>query len=75
MMYVEFKKNFFFADSASWWMLDWFRSPEPETFDSYFLDMMYVEFMKSFLLADSSELLAVRLISVYWAQNRFIPTF
>ena len=37
--------------------------------------MMYVEFMKNFLLADSSELMAVRLISVSWAQKRLIPTF
>ena len=36
--------------------------------------MMYVEFMKNFL-ADSSELLAVRLISAFWAQKRLIPTF
>ena len=34
-------------------------------FDSYFLDNMYVEFMKNFLVADSSELMAVRLISVF----------
>ena len=37
--------------------------------------MMYVEFMKNFLLAYSSELMAVRLISVSWAQKRLIPTF
>ena len=37
--------------------------------------MMYVEFMKNFLHADSSELMAVRLISVSWAQKRLIPTF
>ena len=36
---------------------------------------MYVEFMKNFIPADSSELMAVRLISVSWAQKRFIPTF
>ena len=35
---------------------------------------MYVEFMKKFVLADSSELMGVRLISVSWAQKRFIPT-
>ena len=44
-------------------------------FDSYFLDMMYVEFMKNFLLADSRELVAVRLISAFWAKKRLIPTF
>ena len=29
--------------------------------------MMYVEFIKNFLLADSSKLMAVTLISAYWA--------
>ena len=47
----------------------------PKTFDSYFLDVMYVEFMKNFLLADSGELMAVRVISVSWAEKRLIPTF
>ena len=37
--------------------------------------MMYVEFMKNFLLADSSELMAVRLISAFLAQERFIQSF
>ena len=37
--------------------------------------MMYVELMKNFLLADSSEMVAVRLILVSWAQKRLIPTF
>ena len=37
--------------------------------------MMYVELMKNFLVADSTELLAVRLISSSWAQERLIPTF
>ena len=37
--------------------------------------MMYVELVKNFLVADSSELMAVRLISVPWAEKRFIPTF
>ena len=57
------------------WLLDSFRPVEPNTFDSYFLDMMYVDFMKNFLLADSSELMAVKLISASWAQKRLIPTF
>ena len=47
----------------------------PKTFDSYFLDMMYVEFLKNSYLTDSSELMAVRVISVSWAQKRLIPTF
>ena len=47
----------------------------PKTFDSFFLDMMYVEFMKNSYLADPSELIAVRVISVSWAQKRLIPTF
>ena len=37
--------------------------------------MMYVELMKNFLVADSTELLAFRLISSSWAQERLIPTF
>ena len=50
--------------------------------------MMCIVFMKNFLLADSSELLmmyalfmqnfhlvAVRLISAFWAQKHLIPTF
>ena len=44
-------------------------------FDSYFLDMMHVVLMKNFLLTDSSELLAVRLILVSWAQKRLIASF
>ena len=69
-------ENIFFSPiSASYWLLDSFRPPEPKTFDSYFLDMMYVEFMKNILLADFSELLAVRLILASWAQKRLIPTF
>ena len=31
--------------------------------------------MRKFFQADSSELMGVRLISVSWAQKRFIPTF
>ena len=47
----------------------------PKTFDSYFLNMKYVEFMKNFPYADSSKLMAVILISAFWAQKRLIPTF
>ena len=36
--------------------------------------MMYVEFMENFLLADSSELMAVTLILLSWAQKQVIPT-
>ena len=36
---------------------------------------MYVEFMKNVLLVDSNEEMGVRLISGFWAQERFIPTF
>ena len=64
MMYVEFMKNFFLADSselmgvrvisasysirANCWVLESFRSPDPKTFDCQFLDMMYVATMKNF---------------------------
>ena len=47
----------------------------PKTFDSYFLDMMYVKFMKNFHLACWNKLMAVRLISAFWAQKHLIPTF
>ena len=46
----------------------------PETTDSYFVDMMYLEFMKNFLLPDSTDLMAVRLILLSWAQKQVIPT-
>ena len=64
MMYVEFMKNFLFADSSQLMVyLTHFGLLRTKTFDSYFLDMMYVVFMKNFLLAESSQLIAVRLIS------------
>ena len=76
MMYVEFIKIFFLADSSELKAVKlisafWAK----KTFHSYFLDMMYVEFMKNFLLADSSELFPVRLMLAFWAQKRLIPTF
>ena len=37
--------------------------------------MMYVVFMKNFHLACSNKLMAVGLISAFWAQKRLIPTF
>ena len=46
-----------------------------KTFDSHFLENMYVWYMKNFLLANSSELLALRLISAFWAPKRLIPSF
>ena len=45
------------------------------SFDSYLIDMMYVVFMKNFHLACSNKLMAVGLISAFWAQKRLIPTF
>ena len=68
-------KIFFSPIRASWWLLDSFRPPEPKNVWFLLFDMMYVELMKNFLVADSSELLAVRLISSSWAQERLIPTF
>ena len=59
---------------GSWWVLESFGLLGPKTFDSSFLDMMYVEFMKNYFLADSHELMGVRVISVFWAQRRVIPT-
>ena len=37
--------------------------------------MMYVEFMKNFFLADTSELMAVTVISAFWAEKHYISTF
>ena len=37
--------------------------------------MMYVEFMKNFYLVDSNKLMAVRLISAFWAQKTFDSNF
>ena len=71
MMYVELKKIFFSPIRANFWLLHSFRPPEPKNVDSFFLDKVYVECMKNFLLADSSELMAVRLISAFWAQKRW----
>ena len=75
MMYVEFIKNFFLADSrelmgvriisASWAKNVWFplsRHDVPRVHEKFFLP-------------DSSELMGVRIISTFWAQKRLIPTF
>ena len=88
MMYVVFMKNFLLADSRAIGCYTHFglaaKLPviythfcllSPKTFDSYFLDMMYVEFMKNFHLACWNKLIAVRLISAFWAQKRLIPIF
>ena len=37
--------------------------------------MMYVELMKNFNLDDSNKLMAVRLISAFWAQKMFDSYF
>ena len=70
MMYVEFMKNFSFANWSELMAVRLISASRahfgvlsPKTFDSYFLDMMYVEFIKNFSLAISSELMAGRLIS------------
>ena len=65
MMYVEFMKNFFLADSSELMAvrLDHFGLLSPKTFYSKFLHMLYVAFMENFLIADLSELMAVRLFS------------
>ena len=43
--------------------------------DSSELFMMYALFMKIFHLACWNKLMAVRLISAFWAQKHLIPTF
>ena len=63
MMYVEFMKNFFLADSTELMPLSHFGLQSSKTLDSYFLDKLYVEFKKNVLLAHASELMAVTVIS------------
>ena len=67
----SWRKIFFSPIRANFSLLHSFRPPEPKNVDSFFLDKVYVECMKNFLLADSSELMAVRLISAFWAQKRW----
>ena len=43
--------------------------------DSSELLILYALFMQNFHVACWNKLMAVRLISVFWAQKRFIPTF
>ena len=80
MMYFEFTKYFFLANSSKVIAVRLilafiFGILSPKTCESYFLDMIDVEFIKNFLLADSCKYIAVRLISASWAQKRLIPTF
>ena len=48
MMYVEFIKKIFLADSIELMGVSHFGLLSQKTFDCYFLDMMYVAFMKNF---------------------------
>ena len=114
MMYVEFMKNFFLADSsellgvrlisaswaqkrliptlptsctsnswkiffsrirANWWVLDWFRPPEPK--NVLFLPSRHGvrRVHENFFVADSRELICVKLIFASWAQKRLNPSF
>ena len=75
MMYVEFMKIFFLADSSELICVRVISASWVNNVYSHFLEMMYVEFIKNFFLDDSSELICVRVISVSWAQKRLIPTF
>ena len=75
MMYVEFMKTSYPADSSE---LMAFRVISVSGAQKRLIPtlwMMYVKFMKNLPLADSSELMAVRVISESWAQKRLIPTF
>ena len=73
MMYVEFMKNFFLADSSELLVLDSFRPPKPKNV-WFLLSRHHVRRVhEKYLLADSSQLMRVRLISASWAQKRLIP--
>ena len=75
MMYLEFMKSFFSPIRANWWVLESFRDTEPKI-DWFPLSRHDVPRVhEKFFLADSSELMRVRVISAYWAQKLFIPTF
>ena len=59
MMYVEFMKNSFLADSDNLMAPNMnFGILSRKAFDSYFLDMMHVEFIKNFHLADTNSVIA-----------------
>ena len=73
MMYLEFMKSFFSPIRANWWMLESFRDTEPKN-DWFPLSRDDVPRVhEKFFLADSSELMGVRVISAYWAQNVWFP--
>ena len=75
MMYVEFIKKFFLADSRELVGVRLISPPEPKNvwFPLSRHDIRRVH--KKFFLADSREMIAVRVISASWAQKRLIPTF
>ena len=68
-------KIFFSRIRANWWVLDWFRPPEPKNVS--FLPSRHGvrRVHENFFVADSSELICVKLIFASWAQKRLIPTF
>ena len=73
MMYVEFMKKFFLADSSELLVLDSFRPPKPKNV-WFLISRHHVRRVhEKYLLADSSQLMRVRLISASWAQKRLIP--
>ena len=68
-------KIFFSRIRANWWVLDWFRPPEPKNV-SFLPSRHGVRLVhENFFVADSSELICVKLIFASWAQKRLIPTF
>ena len=75
MMYVEFMKNFFLADSANYSVLDSFRPPEDKNV-SFLLSRHHVRpIHEKFSFADSRNLMGIRLISASLAKKRLISTF
>ena len=60
---------------ASWWLVDWFQSPEPK--DVWFLlckhDVGRVH--EKFSSRRLDEMMAVRVTLASWAQKRLIPSF
>ena len=65
---------FFSPIRANWWVLDFFRLPQPKNVSFLFSRQHVRRVHEKYLLADSSQLMGVRLISASWAQKRLIPT-
>ena len=68
-MYVVFMKKFLLPIRTMWWVLDSFRLPELKNV-SFLLSRHHVRPVhEKFSFADSTDLMGIRLISAFLAQN------